>query len=55
MKCIKCGSQAINEHHHGRNPGFYSDLCDVCYWREAYNDLKGQVEHIKKLLSEVVK
>ena len=32
-KC-KCGSYAINPHHHGRNPAVDLDLCDVCYWRK---------------------
>lgn len=33
MVCKECGSEAINEHMHGRTPGTDSNLCDVCYWR----------------------
>jgi len=40
MSCKECGSQAINDHLHGRQKGVDLDLCDVCYWRkrakEAY-------------------
>lgn len=32
MRCTRCGSQAINPSHHGRD-GTRLDLCDVCYWR----------------------
>lgn len=38
-KCRACGSYAINEHLHGRIKGEYSDLCDVCYWRQKFRDL----------------
>ena len=27
---------AINQSHHGREPGVDLDLCDVCYWRTRY-------------------
>ena len=37
-QCKRCGSQAINHKHHGRD-GTKPDLCDVCYWREKYEDL----------------
>lgn len=40
-KCKRCGSHAINENEHGREPGKDLDLCDVCYWRnvaESNND-----------------
>jgi len=33
MSCRVCGSFAINDHHHGREPGVDLDLCDVDYWR----------------------
>ena len=33
MKCVDCGSYAINHHAHGRD-GSDPDLCDVCYWRK---------------------
>ena len=39
-KCIVCGSYAINPKHHGRPLGESLNLCDVCYWREQYNNLK---------------
>lgn len=38
--CRLCGSLAINEHLHGRTIGVRSDLCDVCYWREAAADAR---------------
>lgn len=40
-KCKRCGSGAINEHLHGRREGLGPDLCDVCYWRNAYESLDG--------------
>lgn len=39
-KCRICGSYAINPGHHGRPLGESLTLCDVCYWREQYNNLK---------------
>ena len=33
MRCERCGSYAINHHHHGRD-GSDPNLCDVCYWRK---------------------
>jgi ribosome-binding protein aMBF1 (putative translation factor) len=33
MMCSRCGSYAINPHHHGRDQADL-DLCDVCYWRK---------------------
>ncbi len=33
MTCTRCGSYAINPHHHGRKEGEKLHLCDVCYWR----------------------
>ena len=39
-KCKRCGSMAINPSHHGREPGVDLDLCDVCYWRNRYEELK---------------
>ena len=39
-KCIVCGSYAINPGHHGRPLGESLTLCDVCYWREQYDNLK---------------
>lgn len=33
MKCVECGSYAINHQLHGRD-GSDLDLCDVCYWRK---------------------
>lgn len=39
MKCINCGSFAINEHLHGRIKGT-PDLCDVCYWRKRAEELE---------------
>jgi hypothetical protein len=38
--CSKCGSFAINERAHGREPGKHPDLCDVCYWREEHSLLE---------------
>lgn len=35
MSCIRCRSQAINSHLHGRD-GSDTDLCDVCYWRKRF-------------------
>lgn len=37
--CIRCGSHAINHHHHGRD-GSRPDLCDVCYWRAKAEELQ---------------
>jgi len=37
-QCKRCGSQAVNPHTHGRD-GTKPDLCDVCFWREKYEDL----------------
>lgn len=34
MTCKRCGSYAINPHHHGRDETVDLDLCDVCYWRK---------------------
>lgn len=34
--CVMCGSQAINDHLHGRERGVDLDLCDVCYWKKRY-------------------
>lgn len=31
--CTECGSSAINQTLHGREPGVDLHLCDVCYWR----------------------
>lgn len=36
--CKRCGSYAINDHHHGRERGVDLDLCDVCYWRKRAED-----------------
>jgi hypothetical protein len=33
-QCKQCGSFAINENSHGREPGKDLHLCDVCYWRK---------------------
>lgn len=33
MRCIRCGSYAINHGSHGRD-GSDPELCDVCYWRK---------------------
>ena len=53
MKCKKCGSRAINEHLHGRKKGVDLDLCDVCYWRKRYEELKGI--DINKELEQIAK
>ena len=45
MNPCKCGSYAINPHHHGRDPEADLDLCDVCYWRkraEIFRDFFGE-------------
>jgi hypothetical protein len=42
--CSRCGSYAINLYLHGRN-GSRSDLCDVCYWRNKYEDVKDYTQH----------
>ena len=47
MKCVKCGSHAINQNHHGRHPGEDLDLCDVCYWRKRANGFKEKNENYK--------
>jgi ribosome-binding protein aMBF1 (putative translation factor) len=39
MGCKICGSLAINHHKHGRD-GSGEDLCDVCYWRDKYEQIK---------------
>lgn len=43
MKKCKCGSHAINPHHHGRDDTDM-DLCDVCYWRKRANSLQQFLE-----------
>lgn len=42
MKCIRCGSMAINLLHHGRDNADL-DLCDVCYWRKRADKSLGRV------------
>jgi len=39
LKCIICGSYAINPQCHGREPDEDLDLCDVCYYRKKYSEL----------------
>jgi hypothetical protein len=39
-KCKRCRSYSINPHLHGRTEGEDLDLCDVCYWKKRYDDLK---------------
>jgi hypothetical protein len=49
MKC-RCGSMAINQHCHGREPGVDLDLCDVCYWRARCGALsKERAEMVQAL------
>ena len=38
MKCIRCGSYAINHNLHDRD-GTHEELCDVCFWRLKYENL----------------
>lgn len=45
--CKQCGSYAINPRNHGRDPSIGLDLCDVCYWRVAAEDLKARVESLR--------
>ena len=48
MKCARCGSQAINDHLHGREKGKDLDLCDVCYWRKRAETLLKKNEDLHK-------
>ena len=49
MRCIKCGSYAINHHLHGRD-GSRPDLCDVCFWRDKLeSNLEAANERIRRL------
>ena len=47
-KCRRCGSYAINPHCHGREAGKHLTLCDVCYWREQYDNLKMNIDLLTK-------
>ena len=47
-KCRRCGSYAINPHCHGREAGKHLTLCDVCYWREQYDNLKMNLDLLTK-------
>lgn len=47
MKCIKCGSFAINEGNYDRVRGVDSNLCDVHYWMEratSITELQAQLQ-----------
>lgn len=41
MRCVRCGSYAINHNAHGRD-GSDGELCDVCYWRKFADELTEQ-------------
>jgi hypothetical protein len=49
MKCIKCGSWAINHWLYGRD-GSDGDLCDVCYWRKRADELQAKNDELDKKL-----
>jgi hypothetical protein len=46
--CSRCKSHAINEGCHGRIPGFRSDLCDVCYWRNIAESSIARLRGLKE-------
>jgi len=50
MKCIKCGSFAINENSYERVKGEHSNLylCDPHYWQEQHAQLQAEVEALRK-------
>ena len=48
MKCKMCDSYAINHNMHGRD-GSNPDLCDVCYWRNKYEELLKNTDKAIKL------
>jgi Protein of unknown function (DUF551) len=48
MKCIKCGSFAINENSYERVKGEHSNLCDPHYWQEKHAQLQTEVEALKQ-------
>lgn len=50
MKCIMCGSYAINPGLHGREIEKDLDLCDVCYWRR-----KAGEDNFSKFFLSVIK
>lgn len=50
--CKHCYSYAINPHLNGRD-GSCPDLCDVCYWRFRYSELKGKVVRLQNSVRPV--
>jgi hypothetical protein len=53
MKCVQCGSYAINEHMHGRQKGYKFDHCDVCYWQTEALALRKGVQAICKAMQGI--
>ena len=52
MKCIICGSSAINPRLHGREENKDIDLCDVCYWRHRADLNFSNLIYDKRLKNE---
>ena len=47
-QCDRCGSLAINYHHHGRKHLHSLNLCDVCYWRKEAEESQEEFDRLTK-------